>query len=383
MRLLCAAAVSLALGLFIACADDKKPAGSKDDPKARAEKLDAVKKRFDGEFADLSKRLDRAESQAEVRGIQTEMRELIAITAEKALAIANDDPKDDTGFAAAEFLVRSAAKVGDAAGKEVGTAVGLLAEHHAANPKIKDLLVPAVQLGAGGDKLLRAVAEKGPDKDAKAVALFLRGFRIAQELEEEEDDKKLPAMVAEATDLIEKAAKESPGAKVGSTTVGEAAKEQVEALKGVLLVAVGKPAPDVESYTLDGKKAKLSDHKGNVVLLDIWATWCGPCVRMIPHERELVKRLEKKPFVLVSVSADNKKEALEQFLEKQAMPWVHWWDEGPKSQVLAKYRVRAFPTLYLIDHTGVIRHKWVGSPEADKLDKAVEDLVKQADKAKG
>ena len=57
--------------------------------------------------------------------------------------------------------------------------------------------------------------------------------------------------------------------------------------------------------------------------------------------------------MLVSVSADDEKETLEKFLEKEPMPWVHWWDSGTENPVLKKFRVRAFPTLYLIDHTGI------------------------------
>jgi len=104
---------------------------------------------------------------------------------------------------------------------------------------------------------------------------------------------------------------------------------------------------------------------------------------MIPHERELVKKMAKKPFVLVSVSADEDKEALVKFQEKEPMPWVHWWDNGGESPVLKKYRVRAFPTLYLIDHTGTIKQKWVGNPGNDKIDHAIEEAVKEAEKAKG
>ena len=74
---------------------------------------------------------------------------------------------------------------------------------------------------------------------------------------------------------------------------------------------------------------------------------------------------------------------LQKFLEKEEMPWVHWWDNGPESKVLKTYRVRAFPTMYLIDHTGTIKHKWVGAPGNDKLDAAIDELVKAAEKAKG
>jgi peroxiredoxin len=103
---------------------------------------------------------------------------------------------------------------------------------------------------------------------------------------------------------------------------------------------------------------------------------------MIPHERELVNQLKDKPFVLISVSADDKKETLVKFLEKEPMPWVHWWEKGDENPVLKQYRVQAFPSLYLIDHTGIVRKKWVGNPGDDKIDQAVQELVKEAVKAK-
>ena len=136
---------------------------------------------------------------------------------------------------------------------------------------------------------------------------------------------------------------EAPEAKVGRTSIGEIAKKELENLKGVTLVAVGKDAPEVESVTLEGKKVKLSDYKGKVVLLDIWATWCPPCRAMIPHERDMVKGMKEKPFVLVSVSADDDKDTLVKFLEKEPMPWTHWWDNGAENPVLKKYRVCALP----------------------------------------
>jgi thiol-disulfide isomerase/thioredoxin len=377
MRLLIAAAVSLCLGLFVTFAHDEKA--------DRAGKLTALKKKYDAEFKDLSQRLEKATDAGTARGIQTELRELVAITADKALAIAKEDPKDETGFAAAEFLVQSASKVGAGGLKEVEAAVDLIVENHAANPKVKDLLIPAMRLGKSGDKLLAAVSEKATDKDTKGLALFIGGYKAARQADEAEDEKTLGEAVAKATDLLQKAAKEAPGLKVGNSnkTIEEMTKKELAGLKGITIVAVGNPAPDVENVTLEGKKVKLSDYKGKVVLLDIWATWCPPCRAMIPHERELVKEMKDKPFVLVSVSADDEKETLTKFLEKEQMPWVHWWNDGAENVVLKKYRVRAFPTLYLIDHSGKVREKWVGNPGNEKIDKAVKDLVDEAAKANG
>ncbi|QJW95338.1 TlpA family protein disulfide reductase [Frigoriglobus tundricola] len=381
MRLLCAAALSLSFGLWVAFAQDKKPAETKTD---RAAKLEVLKKKFDEENKELIEKLQKAESPVEARGVQAEMRELVLITAGKVIVIAESDPKDQTGFEAAALIVKTAGPVG-ASGPEVEKAVAIIAEHHVANAKVKEFLIPAMRMGPAGEKLLKAVSEKAPDKEAKGLALFLRGFVKAQGIDEEEDEAKMALIVKDATALLEEAAKVAPDVIVGNskTTIAKMSAKEIEGLKGVLALGVGKPAPDVNSALLEGKKVKLSDYKGKVVLLDIWATWCGPCRAMIPHERELVDKNKDKPFVLVSVSADDKKETLEKFLEKEKMPWVHWWDNGPESEVLKKYRVRAFPTLYLIDHNGVVKHKWIGNPGNDKIDAAVEELVKAASKARG
>ena len=377
MRLLCAAAVSLALGLYVSNAGATKA--------DRAEKFTAIKKHYDEELADFKKRLEKAADRNEANGIQAEIRELVALTADKVLVIIKDDPKDDTSYQAAEFILKAAGGSSAHGLKDVDAVIAVLAENHVGNPKIKGVLLPAMRAGPAGDKLLLAVSEKSPDKEAKGLALYFRGFKAARAADDEDDDKELAASIAKATDLLEKAAAEAPDLKVGNSgkTISELAKQDIAGMKKIVIVANGKPAPETESYSLDGKKVKLSDFKGKVVLFDIWATWCGPCRAMIPHERELVKRMKDKPFVLVSLSVDDEKDTLRKFLDKEAMPWVHWWDEGQESLVLKKYRIRGFPSLFLIDHSGVVREKWIGVPDNDKLDKAVEELVKEAEKAKG
>jgi thiol-disulfide isomerase/thioredoxin len=136
-------------------------------------------------------------------------------------------------------------------------------------------------------------------------------------------------------------------------------------------LSVGKAAPEVVSRDLDHLEVKLSDYRGKVVVLDVWHTGCMPCRAMIPHERELVKRLEGKPFVLVSVSADTEKEALTRFLETTPMPWTHWYS-GPKGGMMEDWRVSYFPTIYVLDAQGVIRFTDV---RGAKLDKAVDQLL--------
>jgi thiol-disulfide isomerase/thioredoxin len=370
MRLLCAAAVSLTLGLFVAFADDATP----------AQKLKELQKKFDTEIEELRTRFNNAKTPAEEAGIRSEVKELAIITSQKAIKLAEDNAKDAVGFDAAVFVIEKTARYG--AGKELETALTIISEHHLNNPKVKTMLPMLAGAGRIGQKFLQTAAEKATDKEVTALALYFLGTGFADQIEDEEDDKKVDELIAKATDCFDKAGKLAPDAKVGESTIAKEVAAQLETFKAIQSLAVGKAVPDIEGTDLDGKKVKLSSYKGKVVLVDIWATWCGPCVRMIPHEREMVKKLKDKPFTLLSVSCDRTQEVLTKFFEKEAMPWDHWYD-GPAGKVAKAFRVRAFPTLYLIDHTGTIRHKWVGSPETDKLDKAVEDLVQVAIKAKG
>src|SRR5438105_9037394 len=64
----------------------------------------------------------------------------------------------------------------------------------------------------------------------------------------------------------------------------------------------GEPAPEIKGEDMDGKPLKLSDYRGKVVLLDFWGFWCAYCLRYIPHEKDLVRQYEGRPFVLLGVN---------------------------------------------------------------------------------
>jgi hypothetical protein len=104
---------------------------------------------------------------------------------------------------------------------------------------------------------------------------------------------------------------------------------------------------------------------------------------MYPHERSLVKKLEGKPFALVGVNSDKDREALKPVLEKEQITWRSFWNGGStQGPISTTWNVRGWPTLYVIDARGVIRHKWVGSPGEEVMDKAIEQLVKDAEEKK-
>jgi len=102
---------------------------------------------------------------------------------------------------------------------------------------------------------------------------------------------------------------------------------------------------------------------------------------MYPHERSLVKAMESKPFVLLGVNSDQSKDELKKVIEDEKMTWRSWFD-GPGTQgpIATKWNVSGWPTLYVVDHKGVIRHKWLGNPGEKVLDESIEKLVKAAEK---
>jgi hypothetical protein len=107
---------------------------------------------------------------------------------------------------------------------------------------------------------------------------------------------------------------------------------------------------------------------------------------MYPHERSLVKRLADKPFALLGVNSDRDRDALKPTLKEENITWRSFWNgpTGTGGPISKEWNVRGWPTLYLIDHKGVIRHKFVGNPGDEKLDKYIDALVEKAEKdAKG
>ena len=102
---------------------------------------------------------------------------------------------------------------------------------------------------------------------------------------------------------------------------------------------------------------------------------------MYPHERSLVKKMEGKPFALVGVNSDTEKAALKKAMEKENITWRSFFDGGKIGGPIAtRWAVQGWPTLYLIDHKGVIRNKWLGSPGDKVLDDAIDKLVREAAK---
>ncbi len=134
---------------------------------------------------------------------------------------------------------------------------------------------------------------------------------------------------------------------------------------------VGKSAPDIVGEDLDGNPLRLSDYRGKVVVLTFWGSWCPPCRAMIPHERELVERLQGKPFALLGVNSDEGLWTIRNFAAREGITWRNWYD-GPDGPIARAWGVVAWPTVYVLDARGVIRYTNV---RGAALDRAVDKLL--------
>lgn len=116
----------------------------------------------------------------------------------------------------------------------------------------------------------------------------------------------------------------------------------------------GEDAPNFALKSHTGDNHRLSEYKGRVVMLNFWATWCGPCRQEIPHLNELYQTYEKLGFVVLGVNLDEKHAGAKNLLAELEATYPTLFD-GEKT-VSRMYQVDAMPTTVLIDRDGKVRH---------------------------
>ncbi|MSP63750.1 MAG: TlpA family protein disulfide reductase [Myxococcales bacterium] len=137
-------------------------------------------------------------------------------------------------------------------------------------------------------------------------------------------------------------------------------------------VGKGKRAVDFNLTALDGKKVSLAAHKGKVVLLDFWASWCAPCKQELPELERLKQAYEGKGVVFITINIDKERSNAAQIVERLKLTLPVALD--PEGTVAEQYELPTMPTSFVIDRAGIVRHIHEGFRGAEDIGKFKREL---------
>jgi len=279
---------------------------------------------------------------------------------------------------------------------DVPELMALIRKYHAARADLGKAFPRLVQSKEGAE-FVEEMVEKSPVETVRAQAAYSIGFKAKLRImyddlgiaknEKLGIEKKLTG--EERKNLEERAQKyfslaakydDAPLGPWGSGKVGPTARGELLGLKNASLLRVGQVAPDIAGEALDGTKFKLSEQRGKITVLVFWASWCAPCMAMVPHDKKLAERMKGKPFALIGVNGDEDKEKAKEAEKKNEMTWPSFCGvtEQRDGTIAKAWNISAWPTIYVLDADGVIQ--FVGHGPSAKMDKLVDVLVGKLEK---
>ncbi len=137
-------------------------------------------------------------------------------------------------------------------------------------------------------------------------------------------------------------------------------------------LARARMAPPFSITTVDGQRMSMDDLQGKVVLLDFWATWCVPCREALPHIRQVAKKFQGEPLLILSVSLDSEEQKWKDFIVKNEMTWPQYRDGSFSGPIAKMFAVNAIPHTFTIDADGVLQDEHIGDASIEgKLKKLI------------
>jgi thiol-disulfide isomerase/thioredoxin len=288
---------------------------------------------------------------------------------ESALTIAIANPVDDLGFMALRFAFYELRNIDQAVRSNYEDTVFELLETH----YIHDMRLDRILLG-----IIRFGGDRGVDLVDEVVARSnlrqLRGrgaYWSASERLKDVDDLSKSAderaqIRAEVMHMANLVASEYADVTVFRGQPGG------EAIQPVLYVldnlAIGQTIPDANAQRIGGDQESLSQYRGNVLLLDFWATWCVPCIASLPDIERLSETLGDLDFQVITISIDEAVELVEEFMESRVdLPYINWY-VGSESRLYNDWSIQGVPTYIVVDRDGTVLGK---SMELEPLYKVI------------
>jgi thiol-disulfide isomerase/thioredoxin len=127
---------------------------------------------------------------------------------------------------------------------------------------------------------------------------------------------------------------------------------------------VGQPAPEITVEQMSGKPVTVSSYRGQVLLLDVWASWCGPCKEELPMLDDIASRLRHRGVEVLAVSVDQERANVVKFLGSRGR-WALTIAHDPKGEIADRLQPDKMPTSYIIDREGIIRYVNYGFVPSD------------------
>ncbi len=166
--------------------------------------------------------------------------------------------------------------------------------------------------------------------------------------------------------LLKQVKTDFPGTKVADRVDGLVAQLEQQAAHDARL-ALGQDFPAINETGLDGKPLSTAALKGKVVLVDFWATWCGPCVGELPNVLAAYKKYHDKGFEIIGISLDKNKDTLTGFLQEKGMTWGQYFDgQGWQNKVSTAFGINSIPATFLLGRDGKIVAKDLRGGALDK-----------------